>query len=205
MNNNQESSLSLTEACEQNLLFLEEGAVVDPSVRLIATEDDGNSYGRITVGAGSVIRAGAIICSGVQIGCNSVIGHHVVVRRQVCIGSNSVISHMVCLERNTVVGNRVRISALTHITGDCVIEDDVQIGARVVTVNDKSMDWQNEPELKPPIFRKGCKIGSGSSIQGGIEIGTGSIIGTHSLVTKNVPEKCVAYGTPAYVIRWLRD
>ena len=35
----------------------------------------------------------------------------------------------------------------------------------------------------------------------GVTIGDGAIIGAHSLVNKNIPEKCIAVGTPAKVIK----
>jgi acetyltransferase-like isoleucine patch superfamily enzyme/coenzyme F420-reducing hydrogenase beta subunit len=43
--------------------------------------------------------------------------------------------------------------------------------------------------------------GEGAAIMKGVTIGDGSIISTKSLVTKSVPENCVAAGVPAKVIR----
>ena len=45
------------------------------------------------------------------------------------------------------------------------------------------------------------RIGTGSSLMADTIIGDYSIIGAHSLVTKSVPEKSVAFGLPAKVIR----
>lgn len=44
-------------------------------------------------------------------------------------------------------------------------------------------------------------IGLGSSVLGGADIGTGSVIGTRSVVTGAVPNNCVAVGSPARVVR----
>ncbi len=44
-------------------------------------------------------------------------------------------------------------------------------------------------------------IGKGAAVLKGVRIGSGSIIGMRSLVTRDVPELCVAAGTPARVLR----
>jgi sugar O-acyltransferase (sialic acid O-acetyltransferase NeuD family) len=46
-------------------------------------------------------------------------------------------------------------------------------------------------------------IGMGSNIFDGIEIGKNSVIGGGALVTKNVPENVLVYGSPAKIIREL--
>ena len=50
---------------------------------------------------------------------------------------------------------------------------------------------------------KNVAIGIGSIIMPGVTIGEGSVIGTGSLVTKDIPAWCVAAGHPAKVIRML--
>ena len=46
-----------------------------------------------------------------------------------------------------------------------------------------------------------CFIGARSVILPGIEIGDGSVVGTGSVVTRNVPPHCVVAGNPARIIR----
>lgn len=49
----------------------------------------------------------------------------------------------------------------------------------------------------------GCWVGVGVTLLGGVKIGRGSILAAGSVVTKDVPEDCVAAGVPARVIRKL--
>jgi acetyltransferase-like isoleucine patch superfamily enzyme len=44
-------------------------------------------------------------------------------------------------------------------------------------------------------------LGHGSSVLGGSSIGSGSVIGTRSVVTRDLPNNCVAVGAPARVVR----
>jgi acetyltransferase-like isoleucine patch superfamily enzyme len=175
-------------------------------VRIVPTEDDGRHYGPVTVAAGAIVREGVVICSGVVIGENTLIGHGVVLRRGARIGNHTVISHNTTIEREVQIGNHVRISALTHLTVACLVEDEADIGARVVTVNDNELRWQRPDQiLKPPIFRHGCRVGSGVTVLGGIEIGAYTLVGAGAVVTRSLPPNVVAFGVPAYVQRELEE
>ena len=52
-------------------------------------------------------------------------------------------------------------------------------------------------------------FGHHTKVLKGVQIGSGSVIGTGAVVTKDIPENCVAAGTPAKVTReriyWTRD
>ncbi len=193
-----------SEAVAAGLLVVHATARVYEGVRIVPTEDNGRHYGPVTVAAGALVREGVIICSGTTIGENSVVGHGVVLRRGVRIGRDTVISHNTTIEREVSIGDNVRISALTHLTVACLLEDDVEIGARVVTINDNELRWRRADQvLKPPIFRRGCRVGSGVTVLSGIEIGERTLVGAGAVVTRNLPANVVAYGVPAYVQREL--
>lgn len=48
-------------------------------------------------------------------------------------------------------------------------------------------------------------IGASATIMGGVKIGSGAIIGTNAMVTKDVPPYAVAVGNPARVVRYRFD
>ncbi|OGZ67616.1 MAG: hypothetical protein A3D35_02505 [Candidatus Staskawiczbacteria bacterium RIFCSPHIGHO2_02_FULL_34_9] len=147
-----------------------------------------------------VLRAGAIIYSGVRIGEKTTIGHRTLVRTETVIGNNSQLGHNMTIERNCRIGDWVRCTGLTHITSSTVLEDRVFLGALVGTVNDKSMIWKQEdlePELIPPYFEYGCTVGTGAKIAAGVRIGRMAMVGTGSVVTKNVAPNTIVMGVPA--------
>ena len=60
-------------------------------------------------------------------------------------------------------------------------------------------------EAKPIVVESNAWIGAGAIILGGVKIGKGSVIGAGSVVTADVPPRCVAAGNPARVIKNLDD
>lgn len=50
-----------------------------------------------------------------------------------------------------------------------------------------------------------CWLASNVTVIGGVKIGSGSIIGAGSVVTKDIPENCLAAGNPCRVIRKINE
>ncbi|OEV19363.1 hypothetical protein AN221_17445 [Streptomyces nanshensis] len=166
----------------------------------------GRTYGgfgaRTRLGANTTLRAGAIVYAGCEIGANTAIGHHSLVRSHVRIGDDCILGHFLVIERECRIGHRVRLSPHSHITSATVIGDDVFLGAGIRTVNDKHLIWRDpnrEPDLLPPRFEPGAKVGSGSTILSGVSIGEHALVGAGSVVTRDIPGGATAYGVPAHV------
>ena len=51
------------------------------------------------------------------------------------------------------------------------------------------------------IIKDGAHIGIGSIIMPGVTIGKGAVIGAGAVVTKDIPDYCIAVGVPAKVIK----
>jgi acetyltransferase-like isoleucine patch superfamily enzyme len=154
------------------------------------------------VGAGAVLRAHAYVYNGASVGDRTTVGHYTLLRTNVRIGKDSQLAHYIVAERGSSFGDRVRCSPLSHFTGDFVAEGDVFIGARVATINDKSMLWSKDPgdpHIVPPHVEKGARVGSGCTLASGVRIGEGAIVGSASFVNKDIPPHAVAFGSPARV------
>lgn len=114
------------------------------------------------------------------------------------------------------IGKRVVIRPGTMLFADpaengagITIEDDVLIGSCVhfyvgnhnfENINISIID-QAHADSKPILLKKGCWIGAHVTILPGVVIGENSVIGAGSVVTKSVPNRVVAVGNPAKIIK----
>lgn len=158
------------------------------------------------IGRHVVLRAGAIVYAGVRLGMNTVVGHHTLLRSHVSVGADTQLGHHLTIEREADIGSGVRCSPGSHITSATVLADGVFLGAGVRTINDNSLLWAPgevasalSPPLIPPRFEMACRVGSGSTVLGGIIVGARALVGAGSVVTRDIPADVVAYGNPAKV------
>ena len=99
------------------------------------------------------------------------------------IGKNLFIDH----------GMGVVIGETSEIGDNVTIYHNVTLGGIAPSINSN-----NQREMKRhPTLEDNVVIGSGAQILGPITIGKNSLIGSNSVVTKNVPEKSVMAGIPA--------
>jgi len=97
------------------------------------------------------------------------------------------------------INNDVRISCFQSIT----IGDDVAISENV-TIRDSDnheVVGRGAPSSAPIVIGDHVWVGLGSTILKGVRIGTGSIVAAGSIVTRDVPDKCLVAGVPATVRR----
>ena len=116
------------------------------------------------------------------------------------------------------IGKRVviRPNTVLHANPDdngagITIENDVLIGDDVHMYVDKHrfddtripIIDQGDCESEEIVIKKGCWIGSNSVILPGVIIGENSVVGAGSIVTKSIPDRVVAAGNPARILRKL--
>ena len=160
------------------------------------------------IGRDVIIREGAIVYSGCQIGYETMIGHYTIIREATKIGIHCIIGHHVVFEGATEVGDHTAIHSQCHITSYTKIGSYVFMGPMTVTANDPVMGHERkniEVPPKGPTILDGARIGCGCVILPGITIGREAMIGAGSLVTKDVPDYAIAYGSPAKVMGKISD
>ncbi|MET4081168.1 acetyltransferase-like isoleucine patch superfamily enzyme [Pedobacter sp. UYP30] len=114
------------------------------------------------------------------------------------------------------IGKNVQINDNVHIAGIEKIEihDNVLIASKVFITDHNHGKYSGEnadsplsiPKERPlhsapVIIEKNVWIGEFVSILPGVTIGEGSIVGTMSVVNKNVPPYCIVVGSPARVVK----
>ncbi|MBF0216008.1 MAG: acyltransferase [Candidatus Omnitrophica bacterium] len=89
------------------------------------------------------------------------------------------------------------------------IEDNVAIayGVKIFLANHRYDDpdvpilFQGYSEPREAILKKGCWVGANTVITKGVVIGENSVVGAGSIVTEDIPDRVMAAGVPARVIK----
>ena len=164
------------------------------------------------------------------IGQNSIIHNNVVIYDNVHIGKNVVINSNTVIGKDGFGFERDDHGTLVRFphVGGVRIDDYVEIGANVTidrgTIRDTVIErggkidnlvhvahnvkiGKNSSIVANSFIGGSCIIGENVSIamtvtlREGIKIGSNSLIGMGSVVTRDVPEHVIAYGNPAKIIR----
>lgn len=135
------------------------------------------------------------------IGEGTKIWHWTHVSKNAKIGKNCNIGQNVYIAPNVTIGDNVKIQNNVSIYEGNIIEDNVFLGPSCVLTNDKYPKSQGDWEITPTILKEGCSIGANATIICGIVIGSGSLVGAGSVVTKDVKQGTIVVGNPAKEIK----
>lgn len=130
------------------------------------------------------------------------------------LGNNIYVGHQTILKgyyRNKlIIGDDTWIGqqCFFHSAGGITIGQGVGIGPCVKiltsTHQDPGLDhpiMEGALEFKPVVIGDGCDLGVGTVILPGVTLGRGVQVGAGSVVTRDLPDFCVAAGVPARVLR----
>lgn len=120
-------------------------------------------------------------------------GKHIFIGNKVIINMNCtfVDNNRIDIGSNVLIASNVQIYTATH---------SIRVNERMV------QDWSEGQEIcrtyaLPVKIEDGVWIGGGVIILPGVTIGRNSVIGAGSVVTRSIPESCVAVGNPCRVIK----
>jgi acetyltransferase-like isoleucine patch superfamily enzyme len=171
------------------------GGLIDEGVLLGYHTGRKIALAQAVIGRGAIIRSGTVIYSNVHIGDGLETGHNVVIREENEIGDGLRIWNNSAIDYGCRIGRNVRIHNNVYICQHTIIEDDVFIAPGVMMAND--LYPVNFEGLQGPIIRKGARIGANATLLPGVTIGEGALVGAGSVVTKDIPPRSIAYGSPA--------
>ena len=117
-----------------------------------------------------------VIHSGLDISKTSFIGIGALINSKVSIAAHTTIGNFVSINRHVSIGHHTVISDFCSINPGTNIAGNVTIG-------------------------EGTTIGMGTNILHQVKIGKNTIIGAGSVVTKDIPDNVIAYGSPCKIIR----
>jgi acetyltransferase-like isoleucine patch superfamily enzyme len=144
-----------------------------------------------------------VVFQDVTIGKGTRIGNFVLIRSNTQIGTGCTIGSYVDIEGDVVIGKNVSLQSSCYITRGVIIEDEVFCGPRLTTMNDHRIAYRRTNlafERNAPRILRAARIGGGSILLPGITIGENAFIGAGSVVTKDIPDRAIAFGNPARIV-----
>lgn len=151
------------------------------------------------------VHESSYIDEGAEIGAGTKIWHFCHVMPQARIGERCNIGQNVLVSSGVTLGNNVKIQNNVSLYTGVVVEDDVFLGPSMVFTNviNPRSHVNRKDEYKTTMVRKGASIGANATIVCGVTLGKYCFVGAGAVVTKDVPDYALVYGSPARVRGWM--
>lgn len=154
----------------------------------------------------------ADIADSADISASARIWHYAQVRDEAIIGNNCIIGRGAYIGKGVSLGNGCKVQNYALVYEPAVLEDGVFIGPAAVLTNDefpRAINSDGSPknanDWKPVgvHVKRGASIGANATLIAPLVIGKWALIGSGSVVTKDVPDFALVVGNPARRIRWV--
>jgi UDP-2-acetamido-3-amino-2,3-dideoxy-glucuronate N-acetyltransferase len=141
-----------------------------------------------------------------SLGDGTSVWHHCQIRPGVRIGQNCILGKGVYVDADVYIGNNVKIQNYVSVYHGVSLEDGVFVGPHVCFTNDMrprainpdgSLKSADDWVLSKTLICRGAALGANSTIRCGITIGEWAMVGSGSVVTRDVPPHGLVFGNPA--------
>ncbi len=148
----------------------------------------------------------AEVAHSASIGEGTSIWNQAQVRERARIGAGCVIGKNAYVDAGVVIGDRVKIQNNVSVYHGVTVESGVFIGPHACFTNDKvpravnpdgSVKTDADWEVSPTLVRAGAAIGANATILPGVTIGRWAMVGSGSVVTRDVGDHELVVGNPA--------
>jgi acetyltransferase-like isoleucine patch superfamily enzyme len=147
-----------------------------------------------------------------ELGEGTRVWSNVQIRERAKVGRNCIIGRNSYIEFDVVIGDNVKIQNNSSLYHGLTVEDGVFIGPHVIFTNDKlprainpdgTLKSADDWIVGKTHVEYGAAIGAGAVIVTGITIGRWALVGSGSVVTRDVPAHAMVVGNPARVIGYV--
>lgn len=151
------------------------------------------------------VHESSYVDEGAEIGNGTKIWHFCHVMPKTRIGERCNIGQNVLVSTDVIIGNNVKIQNNVSLYTGVVVEDDVFLGPSMVFTNviNPRSHVSRKDEYKKTLVRKGASVGANATIVCGTTLGRYCFVGAGSVVTKDIPDYALVYGSPARVRGWM--
>jgi UDP-2-acetamido-3-amino-2,3-dideoxy-glucuronate N-acetyltransferase len=151
------------------------------------------------------VHESSYVDDGAEIGTGTKIWHFCHVMPRAKIGERCNIGQNVLVSSDVTIGTNVKIQNNVSLYTGVIVEDDVFLGPSMVFTNviNPRSHVNRKDEYKTTLVRKGASIGANATIVCGTTLGRYCFVGAGAVVTKDIPDYALVYGTPARVRGWV--
>jgi UDP-2-acetamido-3-amino-2,3-dideoxy-glucuronate N-acetyltransferase len=151
------------------------------------------------------IHESAYVDEGAELGESTKIWHFCHVMSRVRIGNGCNIGQNVFVANDVTIGNNVKIQNNVSVYTGVTIEDDVFLGPSMVFTNvmNPRSHVSRKDEYRATLVKQGASVGANATIVCGTTLGRYCFVGAGSVVTRDVPDYALVYGSPARLQGWM--
>jgi UDP-2-acetamido-3-amino-2,3-dideoxy-glucuronate N-acetyltransferase len=151
------------------------------------------------------VHESSYIDDGAEIGAGTKIWHFSHVMTRARIGERCNIGQNVLVSSEVTIGNNVKIQNNVSLYTGVIVEEDAFLGPSMVFTNviNPRSHVNRRNEYQTTLVKKGASIGANATIVCGTTLGRYCFIGAGSVVTHDVPDYALVYGSPARVRGWM--
>ena len=151
------------------------------------------------------VHESSYVDEGALIGAGTKIWHFCHVMARARIGERCNIGQNVLVAPDVTIGNNVKIQNNVSLYTGVIVEEDAFLGPSMVFTNviNPRSHVNRKDEFKTTLVRKGASIGANATLLCGTTLGRYCFVGAGSVVTHDVPDYALVYGSPARVRGWM--
>lgn len=158
-----------------------------------------DSFQPVEIGSGCVIGCDVVMYAECVLGDHVLIGDGAKIRENAILEDYALVAMNCTLNHHVTVKKRSKVMDLSHITARTIIEEEVFVAPLVSSANDNNMRLKGKEVGDAQIIRleSGARIGSGSILLPGVQVGADAIVGAGAVVTRDVSAGTRVMGMPA--------
>ena len=151
------------------------------------------------------VHESSYVDDGAEIGAGTKIWHFCHIMPRSRVGERCNIGQNVLVSPDVTIGNNVKIQNNVSLYTGVIVEDDAFLGPSMVftNVSNPRSHVNRKDEYKRTLVRRGASIGANATIICGVTLGCYSFVGAGSVVTRDVPDYALVYGSPARIHGWM--
>jgi UDP-2-acetamido-3-amino-2,3-dideoxy-glucuronate N-acetyltransferase len=151
------------------------------------------------------VHESSYVDEGARIGAGTRIWHFCHIMPGTQIGKHCNIGQNVLVSPDVRIGDNVKIQNNVSLYTGVIVEDDVFLGPSMVFTNviNPRSHVSRKDEYQRTLVRKGASIGANATVLCGVTLGSYSFVGAGAVVTRDVPDYALVYGSPARIQGWM--